>query len=185
MHCQNPFIAKNLPNAEYKESFTWMVETTKLGSRPCGVMKTRTGLTWCAATLSKPTERQPTCMYFINLGTRRSNYGKARKWSRREAPYNMFSKAPVKRYVRKLQKLKMPKRTLTELTPKNRRNTLKVRYKKLNVLTSPTKEVQPGPSWTRSLDEKGPPAARFVLAVQRNVYSYGRNTLRGYWDNHP
>ena len=41
----------------------------------------------------------------------------------------MSSKAPVKRYVLKLQKLKMPRKTLTEITPKNRRNTLKVRYK--------------------------------------------------------
>ena len=30
---------------------------------------------------------------------------------------------------------------LEKLTPTNRRNTLKVRYKKLNALTSPTKEV--------------------------------------------
>ena len=41
----------------------------------------------------------------------------------------------------KSQKLKMPRRTLTELTPKNRKNTLKVKYTKLNVLTSPTKQV--------------------------------------------
>ena len=53
----------------------------------------------------------------------------------------MFSRAPVQRYVLKLQKLKMPSRALTELTPKNRRNTLKVGYKKMNVLTSPTKRV--------------------------------------------
>ena len=58
-------------------------------------------------------------MYRINLGTR-SHYGKARKWSRREAPHKMISKAPVKAYILKLQKLKMPSRTLTELTPKNR-----------------------------------------------------------------
>ena len=51
----------------------------------------------------------------------------------------MFSKEPVKRYAIKLQKLKMPRKTLTDLTPNNRRN--KVRYKNLNVLTSPTKQV--------------------------------------------
>ena len=38
-------------------------------------------------------------------------------------------------------KLKMPRKTLTELTLKNRRNTLTVRYKKLNVLTCLTKRV--------------------------------------------
>ena len=36
----------------------------------------------------------------------------------------------MKRYVLKLRKLKMPRRTLTELTQKNRKNTLKVRYQK-------------------------------------------------------
>ena len=55
--------------------------------------------------------------------------------------YKMFSKAPWKSYVLKLHKLKMPERILTELTPTNRRNTLKVGYKKLNVLTSPTKRI--------------------------------------------
>ena len=59
-------------------------------------------------------------MYRINIEIR-SRSGKT-KWSRREAPYNVFSKASVKRYVLKLQELKMTSRTLTELTPKNRRN---------------------------------------------------------------
>ena len=43
-------------------------------------------------------------MYRINLGTR-SHYGKAKKWLRREAPYTMFSKAPMKTHVLKLQML--------------------------------------------------------------------------------
>ena len=90
-----------------------------------GVMKTSTVLTRYTTTLYKPAERQPNCMYpHRNSGTRRIHYGKARKWSRKEAPYKVFSKAPVKRYALKLRKLKMPRRTLTELTPKNRRNTL-------------------------------------------------------------
>ena len=59
-------------------------------------MKTRTVLTRYTTTLSKPTKRQPSCMYHINLGARRSHYRKTRRWSRREAPYKMFSKAPVK-----------------------------------------------------------------------------------------
>ena len=41
----------------------------------------------------------------------------------------------------KASKLKMPQRILTELTPKNRRNTLKVRYRKLNVFTSPKEQI--------------------------------------------
>ena len=47
----------------------------------------------------------------------------------------------MKMYALKLQRFKIPRRTLTELSPKNRRNTFKVRYKKLNVLTSPAKQV--------------------------------------------
>ena len=117
----------------------------QIGFMPCRVVKTRTLLTQYTTTLSKPTERQPSCMYRINRRTRISHYGKARKWSRREAPYKMFLKAQMKRYVRKIQELKMSRRTLARLSPKNSRNTLKVRYKKSNVHMSPTKQVKPGP----------------------------------------
>ena len=65
----------------------------KKGSTPCRIMKTRTAQTRYTTTLSKSTERQPSCMYRINLRTRRSPE-KARKWWRREAPSKVFSKAP-------------------------------------------------------------------------------------------
>ena len=112
--------------------------TVDVKNRPCRVMKTKTVLTRYTTTLSKPAERQPSCMYCINLRTRRSHSGKARKSWRRKAPYKKFSKAPVKKHVLMLQKLKMPRR---KLTSKNGRNMLKTRYKKLNMLTSPTKQV--------------------------------------------
>ena len=112
----------------------------KKGSRPCRVMKTRTVLTRCTTTLSKSTKRHPSSIYHINLETRRNHSGR-QEIGQEEALYKKFSSVPGKRYVLKHQKLKMSRRTLTELAPKNRRKTLKVRYKKLNVFTSPTIQV--------------------------------------------
>ena len=73
-------------------------------------------------------------------------------------PCKKSSKAPVKRYVLKLQNLKMPRRTMTDNEQEG--------YVKVKI--QETERVHESHK-TRSLDEKGLPAAGFVLAVQRNI----------------